>query len=52
MFINHVFFQHFISQHIFQAESYEDARCKCVCTIVNGTEMYNKLFIANVLPSK
>jgi len=36
---------------LLKAESYEDARCKCVCTIVNGTEMYNKLFIANVLPS-
>ncbi|XP_025418398.1 uncharacterized protein CG1161 isoform X1 [Sipha flava] len=34
-----------------KAESYEDARCKCVCTIVNGTEMYYKLYIANVLPS-
>ncbi|XP_050422903.1 uncharacterized protein CG1161 isoform X2 [Adelges cooleyi] len=34
-----------------KSESYEDARCKCVCTIVNGTEMYNKLYIANVLPS-
>ncbi|XP_050538461.1 uncharacterized protein CG1161 isoform X1 [Daktulosphaira vitifoliae] len=34
-----------------KSESYEDARCKCVCKIVNGTEMYNKLYIANVLPS-
>ncbi|KAG8291854.1 tmem9 [Homalodisca vitripennis] len=33
------------------AQSYEDARCKCVCTVVNGTQTYKKLYIANVPPN-
>lgn len=31
-----------------KAQSYEDARCKCVCTILNGTLSYKKLYIAPV----
>lgn len=30
------------------AQLYEDARCKCVCTIINGTQNYKKLYVANV----
>ncbi|VVC40237.1 TMEM9 [Cinara cedri] len=51
MFILPIFVGVLLSTSLSKGESYEDARCKCVCTIVNGTEMYNKLYIANVLPS-
>lgn len=34
-----------------KAQSYEDARCKCVCTIMNGTHSYKKLYIASVPPN-
>lgn len=31
--------------------TYEDARCKCVCTVNNGTQIYKKLYIATVPPN-
>uniref|UniRef100_A0A8D8QG66 Uncharacterized protein CG1161 n=1 Tax=Cacopsylla melanoneura TaxID=428564 RepID=A0A8D8QG66_9HEMI len=35
-----------------QVEStYEDARCKCVCTVNNGTQVFKKLYIATVPPN-
>lgn len=42
---------------MFQANSYEDRRCKCICpsiaSVVNNTqETDQKLYIANVPPSK
>jgi len=39
----------------FQAQSYEDVRCKCVCpnpSVVNGTQSNRKLYIGNVPPNK
>lgn len=44
-------------QFVFQGQSYEDKRCKCVCpslaAILNNTNGSDrKLYIANVPPSK
>uniref|UniRef100_A0A1B6ERE5 TMEM9 family protein n=1 Tax=Cuerna arida TaxID=1464854 RepID=A0A1B6ERE5_9HEMI len=41
----------FLAVSYVKAQSYEDARCKCVCTVVNGTQTYKKLYIANVPPN-
>ncbi|XP_075229431.1 uncharacterized protein CG1161 [Lycorma delicatula] len=42
-----VFFQVLVTE----AQSYEDARCKCVCTIENGTKIRKDLYVANVPPN-
>ncbi|XP_066901599.1 uncharacterized protein CG1161 [Halyomorpha halys] len=34
--------------HGIQAQSYEDARCLCTCTIRNGTQLYKTFKITNV----
>ncbi|XP_065205126.1 uncharacterized protein CG1161 isoform X2 [Planococcus citri] len=36
---------------IIQGQSYEDARCKCICTVINGTQIYKELHIRNVPPN-
>ncbi|XKL59678.1 hypothetical protein PGB90_000694 [Kerria lacca] len=37
--------------HVTQGQSYEDARCKCICTVINETQIYKKLYISNVPPN-
>lgn len=41
-------FTHFVT---IEAQSYEDARCLCTCTIRNGTQRYKKFHITNVPPN-
>uniref|UniRef100_A0A0A9YFX8 Uncharacterized protein CG1161 n=1 Tax=Lygus hesperus TaxID=30085 RepID=A0A0A9YFX8_LYGHE len=35
----------------FAEANYEDARCFCTCTVINGTQRYKELHITNVPPN-